>query len=105
MSKERNRHAILKDKKVFPINNILMWARWFETAGEKKRVGFDTVGEDYVSTVFLGLNHEYFGGEPLWFETMVFGGPLDGECERYTTYEQAELGHKKMLARMKEKAK
>jgi hypothetical protein len=28
----------------------------------------------WVSTVWLGFNHSYFGGRPIIFETMVFGG-------------------------------
>jgi hypothetical protein len=31
-----------------------------------------------VSTVFIGLNHQYMPGrKPLWFETMVFGPPYE----------------------------
>jgi len=50
--------------------------------------------------VFLGLNHSFGEGPPLLFETMVFGGALDQEQARYTTWEQAEAGHKQMLARV-----
>lgn len=52
-----------------------------------------------VSTVFLGLDHNYRslsgekGAEPLIFETMIFGGPLDQDTWRYATYDQAERGH------------
>jgi hypothetical protein len=31
------------------------------------------------------------------FETMVFGGPLNGEMDRYATWDEAEAGHKAML--------
>ncbi len=54
-----------------------------------------------VSTVFLGINHSHVVGEYLWFETMVFGGKLDGEQMRYETWKQAEAGHKKMKRRVK----
>jgi hypothetical protein len=54
-----------------------------------------------VSTIFLGLNHRYFGdGPPLLFETMVFGGELDKELERYETKAQALVGHDEMVARV-----
>ena len=47
-----------------------------------------------VSTVWLGLDHNWFpGGPPLIFETMVFGGPADEEMHRYATEEEARLGH------------
>lgn len=58
-------------------------------------------GGAYVSTVFLGLDHRFGQGEPLVFETMVFGGPLDQEQERYSTWDEAEAGHKAMVERVK----
>lgn len=52
------------------------------------------VGGDYVSTVFLGIDHNHFGdGPPVLFETMIFGGPLDELQWRYHTLEQAQVGH------------
>jgi len=54
----------------------------------------DEAGEVRVSTVYLGLDHNFSAeGPPLIFETMVFGGPLDDEQERYSTQEQATEGH------------
>ena len=50
--------------------------------------------------MFLGLDHSFGGGAPLLFETMVFGGPLDGEQERYSTWNEAEAGHKLMVERV-----
>lgn len=50
-----------------------------------------------VSTVFLGLNHNFYGGPPLLYETMVFGGDLDQECRRYHTREEAMKGHEEMV--------
>lgn len=38
---------------------------------------------------------------PLLFETMVFGGPFDQEMARYSTWDEAEAGHKKMVKRIK----
>lgn len=76
----------------------------------------------WVSTVFLGLDHQYGEGPPLVFETMVFGyhdeasaeayneneyswvrvkpGDLnwsDLDCERYSTYDEAMKGHETMI--------
>ena len=45
-----------------------------------------------VSTVFLGLDHG-FGGVPMLFETMIFGGKHDMFQERYTSLQEAEEGH------------
>lgn len=86
---------ILKDKKIVPVD-LMTWAEWFETA--ERHVGNDTVGDVQVSTVFLGLNHNLFGnGEPLLFETMIFGGKHDQYQDRCSTYEQAVKMHQKAL--------
>lgn len=47
-----------------------------------------------VSTVWLGLNARYGQGDPIIFETMIFGGgKLDQEGTRYTTLGDAAEGH------------
>ena len=75
------------------------WARWFET--EDRTVAKTGDGDILISTVFLGLDHN-FGliGAPVLFETLVFGGVLDGEMDRYTTWEEAEAGHAHMVERV-----
>lgn len=51
-----------------------------------------------VSTVFLALDHNYFGGPPLLFETMIFGGPEDQEFqERWSTFQGAKAGHEAIV--------
>jgi hypothetical protein len=90
---------ILRDKQPIPCSDLLEWGRWLETAD--RRVAADEVGSIRISTVFLGLDHNFGGGPPLLFETMVFGGDLDQECERYSTWEEAEAGHRKMIERVK----
>lgn len=73
-------------------------ARWFEQHQERKRVVITKLETCIVSTVFLGLDHNYHdAGPPILFETMVFGGPLDGTCERYTTRGEALHGHADMI--------
>jgi hypothetical protein len=62
------------------------------------RVGRTEINDKcYVSTVFIGLDHNWDGGDPLLFETMIFGGPLDQYQERYSTWEQAERGHEEAV--------
>ncbi len=34
---------------------------------------------------------------PLWFETMIFGGEHDCYEDRYETWEEAEVGHRKAM--------
>jgi hypothetical protein len=53
-----------------------------------------TGGKIRVSTVWLGISHgQNDKGAPLIFETMVFGGPDNGECVRYATEKEAVRGH------------
>lgn len=86
--------AILVNKKVLPCENLLTWARWFERAN--RHVDKTKIGDITVSTVFLGLDHG-FGGIPMWFETVIFGGEHDGFQERYNSWEQAHIGHKQIV--------
>lgn len=58
-------------------------------------------GDVRVSTVYLGLDHGWGGGRPVIFETLVFGGPLEGEMDRYCTEHEALVGHREMVARVK----
>lgn len=106
----RQEYALLDESgNVIPAT-LLEWARWME--GNRHRVieQIELPGDIKVSTVFLGLDHQYaLHGPPLWFETMVFGPerteyskllgrdwtyrPELGYCERYTTLQQAKAGH------------
>lgn len=90
---------ILRGHTPVPCEDLLQWANWFENA--ERHVAEDRVGEARVSTVFLGLDHN-FGreGPPILFETMVFGGPCDGEQNRYATWDEAAQGHQTMLKRL-----
>jgi hypothetical protein len=74
--------------------DLFAWARWFERGDEVRRVAETVVGNARVSTVFLGLDHNFSrSGPPLLFETMVFGGDHDEYCDRYATRAEAEAGH------------
>jgi len=89
---------ILDKKKIVETNDLLKWAEWFESAD--RHVGKKTIKGVEISTVFLGIDHSFGREKPLLFETMIFGGEHDGYQERYSTYEQAELGHKKAVAKV-----
>lgn len=77
------------------------WATQFEEMAKNntKHVAEETVNGKHVSTVWLGLNHNYFGGVPLIFETMIFeeDSSSDIYCERYSTWDEALEGHKKAI--------
>lgn len=51
-----------------------------------------------VSTIFLVLDHNYFGGPPVLWETMVFGGPIDRHQWRYASREDAVRGHEETVS-------
>lgn len=90
---------ILEEKKPVKCHDLMKWAAWYETAN--RCVGDDTVNKVRVSTVFLGLDHRFGDvGEPLIFETMTFGAK-DDECERCSTWEQAEAQHAAMVEKYK----
>lgn len=87
--------------------------RWSELHEDYNyiRVALDTVGPYTISTVWVGLDHQFMeGGPPLIFETMVFTNSawnadredpdheqlLDIECMRWTTEDQARNGHEEV---------
>ncbi len=79
----------------------LQWAR-DKASKDSARIQQDYVfwgfGKSNVSTVWLGLDHSFDGkGPPIIFETMIFGGPINGYQWRYSTKEEALAGHKKVL--------
>lgn len=99
-----------------------IWDRWYKlntdksispvspdgsdmTRDEEKKVARTTVGKKVVSTVFLGLDHNWDPtGKPLVFETMVFpeeGDYSDEICERYHTYKEARSGHAKIVKELR----
>lgn len=92
---------ILVDKKLKPAS-LEEWAKWFETTD--RHIGNDHIGDVKISTVFLGLDHSFGGDKPLLFESMIFGGERDQDQFRYSTYEEAEAGHKKLVDEIKQAA-
>jgi hypothetical protein len=93
-----------KDHRAVPVRDVIEWATWFETAD---RIVTHTRFEPgiLVSTVFLGLDHRFGDrGPPLLFETMVFGINMEDEAMtcRYSTWDDAETGHKATVRRVKE---
>jgi hypothetical protein len=78
--------------------DLLAWAHWFEACGRQRIVAQDEVFPGVtVSTVFLGIDHNWSGKGPaiLW-ESMVFapnGYPLADEQQRYSSLADARAGH------------
>lgn len=65
---------ILKDGIAVPEPDMKKWGE-FASKIEDRRVALTEIHHCTVSTVFLGLDHNFYGGEyPVLYETMVFMG-------------------------------
>jgi hypothetical protein len=90
---------------VVKMDDLYEWAFQFEHAN--RVVEQTTMGGLFISTVFLGTDHNFAtpGHPPILFETMVFkDGPKrhdEVDCERCSTWEQAERQHAKYVAKAK----
>jgi hypothetical protein len=93
-----------EDNRPVAVRDVLAWGMWFEDAN--RVVGWTQItSEILVSTVFLGVDHRHFGkGPPILFETMIFGGPLDQEMHRYSSWDDAATGHAAAVRRAREAA-
>lgn len=107
-------HYILEGKKPVPEPDILKWAAWFDKAD--RNVAKTQVKGYEISTVFLGTDYSFGGPKPIVFETMVFPYPreifkdiLHGNVSRhpwediqehYSTWEEAEKGHRRIVAKV-----
>lgn len=89
-------HWILVDHE--PVKcTLLEWGKWCEESKDRfiEQTDIDDVR---VSTVFLGIDHNFgFGGPPILFETMIFGGDHDQYQDRCATYTEAKKMHTKAL--------
>jgi hypothetical protein len=101
------------DRIAIPVD-ALEWGVWFSTADRRVATSHLTAPTGdrlWVSTVFMGIDHAFGGGDPLLFETMVFGRAViekpdaasyaDAiESQHYGTWDEAERGHAEMVRMM-----
>lgn len=92
----------LKNGDIKPVSSIL------DLKDKDQEHTFDiakTEFEDgsHVSTIFTHLNLNPTDGIPILFETLVFGGILDGEMQRYATEAEARQGHREMVELIRSK--
>jgi hypothetical protein len=88
-----------KDDNIVPVDNISNpeWLSFMKDFA-RRRLATDAVSDRVtVSTVFLGIDHGVPEGVPVLWETLIFGGPLNGKMRRYSSREEALKGHKDML--------
>ena len=90
---------ILVDGEPVAEPDLMAWGRWFEDADRQVAVTYiDEARTVRVSTVFLGLDHNFNeGGAPILWETIVFGGPHDQEQDRYASKADALAGHGRLV--------
>ncbi len=97
------------------------WVQWMEDHRSERIVAEDKIDPYWISTVFLGLDQQFSPGPPLLFETMIFERNestcllIDGNIQlidhvhsdldhlrwRYSTWEEAEQGHRNVAAMVK----
>jgi hypothetical protein len=92
---------------VIVTHDVVAWGEFMEDF-TRRRVAETTLHDNrWISTVFLGVDHQFGIGLPITFETMVF--PYKGEYmegfaepdspwneeyqERYATWDEAYKGH------------
>lgn len=81
---------------------MIEWADLYLKDDHRPVVAKTQVGEIEVSTVWLGINHNWGDGPPLIFETMIFPrSEIPAYCVRYSTYAEAEHGHEVAVERTK----
>lgn len=83
-----------------PVDCLIEWGEFMENADRK--VALTEINGIFISTVFLGLDHNHAGGRPYLFETMTF---VDGQGEwqdRCSTWDEAEQMHAQMCQRVQD---
>ena len=86
--------------------DLMEWAEHFEI--QNRRVAETTAGDLWVSTVFLGIDHNWTGGPPILWETMIFCNsdedhPLHNWQDRCSgSREQAVAMHERCVTHVKE---
>jgi hypothetical protein len=96
-----------------PCYSLHEWGEWLQHNDDKRSVAWTGNETKWVSTVFLGVDHRIWGkGPPILFETMAFvhqGRTMDFygrgpelvpetlDQARYSSWDDAETGHKAMV--------
>jgi hypothetical protein len=91
-----------EDKTCSPCDYV-NFIEWFNTQRYEDRMVNRTYlpNDVAISTIFIGINHNFSplaAGDPILFETMVFGGEHDTYTRRYHTWQEAVEGHNETVA-------
>ena len=94
-----------ENKNPIPIEDTLQWAK--ALTDEMRIVKQTRLNNAFISTVFLGINHQFIGQDdlpPILFETMIFNDPENPDYqERYCTYKEALEHHEQLVKQYKAK--
>lgn len=91
-------HYILDDDGEPIAADLMTWAFWFNDYRRRVVLQEHPAPDVFVSTVFLGLDHNWGDGPPVLWETMIFGGPFTQFQDRYTSRLEALRGHARAVA-------
>jgi hypothetical protein len=96
----RLRHYVLNGKIPVEEPDLMTWARWYE--GANRTVARSERDDVAVSTVFLGLDHNFGGGGARQlFETAVLvNGLVTETVDRVATWKDAEKLHRQTVKRI-----
>jgi hypothetical protein len=95
---------VLKDGKPVPERDPRNAGAFIGSHVDKTLLRASNGTEICISTVFLGVDHNYSGkGPPVLWKTMIFwdGNDLDSWQKRYTSEEAAREGHQAGVAMVK----
>jgi hypothetical protein len=77
------------------------WSEWFGVVSNRTVAYTQITSSVFVSTVFIGLDHQFGKGPPLLFETMIFHDDDGREQWRYSTWEDAKINHDAIVKRLR----
>lgn len=89
---------ILNGKEPVVTEDIYLWCACFEL---NRSIAYTDFYYYRVSTIFLGLDHNHYGGKPVLFETMIFREYYNDIYQnRYHTWEESVTGHIEAVEKM-----
>lgn len=97
------RYYILNGHIPIPEKSVIKWGQWLETSEVARRVARTRIGGTIVSTVFLGLDHNFSmtANQPILFETAAFGTDTIDSLWRTATWDDAQAKHDEVVAEIR----
>jgi hypothetical protein len=101
-------YYILDENKNPVKSDLETMSQFLYTNNSNKLIKQNYIGDKFVSTVFLGIDHSFNIFEdktPILFETMIFNknSRCEDYCERYSTYDESLKGHQRAIDSIKNK--